>query len=95
MENFDVEKYLNVFNKKIDYIEIHPLIGLNDKFDTVELYEDATGFEQADSDDGPIIAWGVYAHVKGVGLECLFDVVDECNAGLAQSVLNRILNLET
>jgi hypothetical protein len=79
--------------KKIDNIEIHPLIAL-DKNNKKTTYENASAFEQAEYDDKDIVAWGVYLHYEGAGLENVFDVVNEENADLARDLLMKLYNLE-
>jgi hypothetical protein len=89
----NLERYLSVLdNKDVNYVEIHPIIALDNDMNPTS-YDNAKGFEQCEEDDPNIVAYGVYLHIQGQGLECMFDVVDREQAELAQAVLMRLLKL--
>ncbi len=79
--------------RRIDAIETHPLIGMDSRLNIVTDYSKAEIMEQCEHDDKNIIAWGVYLHRTGEGIECVFDCPDEENAELARRLLEKLLNL--
>jgi hypothetical protein len=78
---------------RIDGIEIHPLIGFDDKDNLTNDYLNAKFFETCEEDDENLIAWGVYVHREGEGIESVFDVPDKDNAIQAEELLIKLYNL--
>lgn len=76
----------------VDAIEISPILAQG-KDNECTSYEEAIGFEVTSEDDPHIVAWGVYAHRKGVGATNLFDVVDKRNAEQAEAILKKLYKL--
>lgn len=80
-------------HKDADAIEIHPLMGLDKDNDPTMYYDEAESFEPIvdDEDADKELCWGVYVHIKGKGLSCLFDVVDKNSAEIAEHLLTKSL----
>lgn len=83
----------NVPTGKVDSIEIHPLIGLDEHNNPVKNYAEVKGFAQCEEGDVDVLCWGVYLHRKGAGLENVFDVPDRENAEQAKALLEKLYNL--
>ena len=79
---------------RIDAIEIHPLVGLDDDGNPVEKYKDVKAFDVCNEDDENILCWGVYLYIRGEGVENIFDVVDKESAEKCEKLLNKLYNLK-
>ena len=77
----------------IDDLEIQPLVGMDTDHEYVETYAESIHMEPGDPNTETIVAWGVYAHLKAGGVQCLFDVPDQENAKLAEALLKLLYHL--